>query len=102
MTKVLRNDAEIRAAILAVGYGETHRVASPELVGVGESLANQLRPGHGNKFVVDACVEVEPTKFVRPIASGVGVMALVRSNPHPERRTGGTERKFTVYAGGRA
>lgn len=102
MSKVLRNDAEIRAAILAVGYGETHLVATPELVGVGESLAYQLRPGMGNKFVVEACVEVEPTKFVRPIASGAGSIALVRSNAHPNRQVGVTERKFTVYSGGRA
>ncbi len=102
MAKVLQNDAEIRAAILAVGYGETHLVATPDLVGVGDSLAHQLRPGHGNKFVVEACVEVEPTKFVRPIPSGRGVIALVRTNPHPERQVGVTDRKFTVYAGGRA
>ena len=56
----------------------------------------------GNKFVVEACVEVEPTKFVRPIPSGRGVIALVRSNPHPERQVGVTGRKFTVHAGGRA
>ncbi|QQR55715.1 MAG: hypothetical protein IPG59_11885 [Candidatus Melainabacteria bacterium] len=102
MAKVLHNDVEIREAILAVGYGETHHVASPELVGVGESLAQQLRPGMGNKFVVEACVEVEPTKFVRPIPSGRGVIALVRSNPHPERQVGVTGRKFTVHTGGRA
>ncbi len=101
MAKVLQNDAEIRAAILAVGYGETHLVATPDLVGVGNSLAYQLRPGHGNKFVVEACVEVEPTKFSRPIP-GVGSIALVRTNPHPERYAGVTERKFTVYTGGRA
>lgn len=102
MSKVLHNDTEIRAAILAVGYGETHLVASPELVGVGESLAYQLRPGMGNKFVVEACVEVEPTKFARPNPSGVGAIALVRSNAHPERKVGVTERKFTVHSGGRA
>lgn len=103
MAKVLSNDAEIRAAILAVGYGETHLVASPELVGVGESLAHQLRPGMGNKFVVEACVAVEPTKKnTRQIPNGKGTISLVRTNDHPERHTGVTERRFTVMSGGRA
>ena len=102
MAKVLQNEAEIRAAIVAVGYGETHLVATPELVGVGESLAYQIRPGHGNKFIVEACVEVEPTKYTRPIPTGAGSLSIVRLNSHPERHPGVTKREFTVHVGGRA
>lgn len=107
--KVLQNEAEVQAAVFATGYGEVHYVATPELAGFGESFAYQHRQGMGQKFIVQSCIEVEPSAFTRPTRNGRGSISLVRSNDHPgvegngRLRVGTTvDRKFTVFTGDRA
>lgn len=107
--KVLQNEAEVRAAVFATGYGEIHYVATPELAGFGESFAHQHRQGMGQKFIVQSCVEVEPTVFTRQTQNGSGSISLVLTNNHPGVEGNGrrktiapVERKFKVYVGDRA
>ncbi len=95
--KVLSNADEIRRSILEAGYGETHTVANPDLVYVGLNLADDLRPGHGNKFEVQACKEVDPKTFTRPTKTGNGFLSLVRTNDHPATPAVVTE-KFEIHA----